>query len=553
MTNDLLFQGEWQQYGGGQTLTGSFVAPTIVNPNVGTVTLQFANSTVATLTLPDGRQIPFERYNFGVSGFTLQAFAPTSSGPAQLLQITGAGFDPAQSLTLTLSDSNGYSVTIPPISETTTQFSVSVPPYVIAATSAFGSGTVSLQATQGTTPSNSLPGFQIKALTPATGTSGNATLSLIEASLQEAQKLQTSVLNTPQNSPALQNAMANQVFNLQQLVTNVQSVVQNGTTFSLGTVGGVNIMVTPSNIADVDNLIIATLQSLAAPGGSGSAVKTAELVNTSATCLSAEAAAFAQAATTGGSTQAQALTFLEAACKSSLCQTPADFLPAYNLYSGVGSTSLGVTNLGGFGTKPAKGSAAALLSTLIGNSSTSVALNNLICLASATDVATVQDGVANVTRLQQPTYSSLLPKIGGEYLESLVSALAVSNIIAPPPPSKAGGITGTWVGSYTVANPVACMLNRANWTANFVDTNGSLSGNWTDATNNSTGTISGVETGGAASWSSSGTGVGSSLIFIVGSINSSGTQIIGSFTSTAKCAGDPNNGTISGTLSGTKQ
>jgi hypothetical protein len=97
------------------------------------------------------------------------------------------------------------------------------------------------------------------------------------------------------------------------------------------------------------------------------------------------------------------------------------------------------------------------------------------------------------------------------------------------------------------------MLNRANWTANFVDTNGSLSGNWTDATNDSTGTISGVETGGAASWSSSGTGVGSSLIFIVGSINSSGTQIIGSFTSTAKCPTDPNNGTISGTLSGTKQ
>jgi len=59
------FQGQWTQYANGQTLTGAFHTATLANGNVGAVTLQFADNANATLTLPDGRQIPFTRYRFG--------------------------------------------------------------------------------------------------------------------------------------------------------------------------------------------------------------------------------------------------------------------------------------------------------------------------------------------------------------------------------------------------------------------------------------------------------------------------------------------------------
>lgn len=65
MSNVALFQGEWMQFGNGQTLTGRYQQPTTVNGNVGAATLQFSSTTSATLTLPDGRQIAFNRFIFG--------------------------------------------------------------------------------------------------------------------------------------------------------------------------------------------------------------------------------------------------------------------------------------------------------------------------------------------------------------------------------------------------------------------------------------------------------------------------------------------------------
>jgi streptogramin lyase len=60
-----LFQGEWVQFGNGQTLTGTYQPATTVKGNVGSVTVQFPTTTTATLTLPN-EQIPLTRFNFGV-------------------------------------------------------------------------------------------------------------------------------------------------------------------------------------------------------------------------------------------------------------------------------------------------------------------------------------------------------------------------------------------------------------------------------------------------------------------------------------------------------
>jgi Divergent InlB B-repeat domain len=58
------YQGNWQQYGGGQTLTGPFKPSSVINPGVGSITLQFTSATTATVTLPDSRQILLQRFPF---------------------------------------------------------------------------------------------------------------------------------------------------------------------------------------------------------------------------------------------------------------------------------------------------------------------------------------------------------------------------------------------------------------------------------------------------------------------------------------------------------
>ena len=58
------FDGTWQQYAGGQTLTGGYQAATLVNPAAGALRLRFITTAAAMLTLPDGREIPIVRFRF---------------------------------------------------------------------------------------------------------------------------------------------------------------------------------------------------------------------------------------------------------------------------------------------------------------------------------------------------------------------------------------------------------------------------------------------------------------------------------------------------------
>ncbi len=58
-----IYQSNWNAYTGGQTLTGTYQAPTGPT-NAGALTIQFASPTSGTLTLPNGRQIPLVRFPF---------------------------------------------------------------------------------------------------------------------------------------------------------------------------------------------------------------------------------------------------------------------------------------------------------------------------------------------------------------------------------------------------------------------------------------------------------------------------------------------------------
>ena len=58
-----VYMGTWASYSGGQTLAGDYQAPA-ASAAAGNLTVQFASATSGTLTLPDGRQIPTQRYGF---------------------------------------------------------------------------------------------------------------------------------------------------------------------------------------------------------------------------------------------------------------------------------------------------------------------------------------------------------------------------------------------------------------------------------------------------------------------------------------------------------
>ena len=64
MTTPQTFAGSWLQVQGGQTLTGPYKKPTVLNANVGSVGIVFQDASNATLTLPNGRQVAITRQRF---------------------------------------------------------------------------------------------------------------------------------------------------------------------------------------------------------------------------------------------------------------------------------------------------------------------------------------------------------------------------------------------------------------------------------------------------------------------------------------------------------
>jgi streptogramin lyase len=58
------YAGTWEQFGNGQTLTGSYIQSSVVNFSVGPVSVQFSTTTSGVLTFPDGRQVAIQRFLF---------------------------------------------------------------------------------------------------------------------------------------------------------------------------------------------------------------------------------------------------------------------------------------------------------------------------------------------------------------------------------------------------------------------------------------------------------------------------------------------------------
>jgi hypothetical protein len=64
MTDPMQFSSTWTQYGMGPNMLGVGGNPLVMNPNMGLLQVKFADAQHATMTLPDGRQIPITRLSF---------------------------------------------------------------------------------------------------------------------------------------------------------------------------------------------------------------------------------------------------------------------------------------------------------------------------------------------------------------------------------------------------------------------------------------------------------------------------------------------------------
>lgn len=81
MASPTRFDGAWRQYGGGETISGTWQQNSLVNANVGPVTIEFTSGSTATMTMPDGSQIPITRFNWArTSNTAASAVQPLYSG-----------------------------------------------------------------------------------------------------------------------------------------------------------------------------------------------------------------------------------------------------------------------------------------------------------------------------------------------------------------------------------------------------------------------------------------------------------------------------------------
>jgi hypothetical protein len=64
MASPQTFQGSWEQYADGQTMTGAWQPNTLINGNVGALSIQYQDTANATMTLPNGTQLRITRFRF---------------------------------------------------------------------------------------------------------------------------------------------------------------------------------------------------------------------------------------------------------------------------------------------------------------------------------------------------------------------------------------------------------------------------------------------------------------------------------------------------------
>lgn len=118
----------------------------------------------------------------------ITSLSTTSAEPAQLLTVTGSGFDPVADLSVRFFDDQGFTVDVPVVEASATSLKVAVPPFFNFIIGDFSSGTANVQlvfaSATGILTSNTISGFQINDLPTSTKPTGTTTINYLDQVIQ---------------------------------------------------------------------------------------------------------------------------------------------------------------------------------------------------------------------------------------------------------------------------------------------------------------------------------------------------------------------------------
>lgn len=433
-------------------------------------------------------------------GPAIASLSKATAAPFTLLTITGSGFDTTTDISVRFSNSSeNYLLEVPVVAVTSTTVTVSVPPFVLS-TGAYGAGTADVQVVQrsktSTAVSNSITGsLSIQDLPTPVVQTGAVTLSLIQANITAATKLQTDIQATSLNTKAITNALSAQITAMQSLASSVQTLMGNPTgSFEIGTLKGTPVNITYSDLQSVDRLVLGMVSALA--NGQTQSVKACEdnllslptggSDDTSA-CMQAESSSYAQGTQDGDSTQDQLnqlmTTDIYAPRSSVLCAVPAAFDTALKIVGGAGAVALGVLLL------PEEVSAmalalpaAALLYATVGTAGGEIMVGGALGQTSKAAAALVQNGVKQFEDLMEDkVVDTFIPESVGT-LKSIAQGLydlteGFMSAPAPSPPASSPPSAGTYLLTYYYnTSSVTCCDDQGDcYTVPGISSSGSYS------------------------------------------------------------------------------
>jgi inhibitor of cysteine peptidase len=208
---------------------------------------------------------------------TISSLSTNSAAPMSQLTITGAGFDPTATLTVSFFDNTGFKLDVPVLEADSTSINVAVPPYISPSTGMFGPGTVNVQVIQNSdgsiVTSNTIQNFKLQDLPTSNAPSGAVTLDLLNGIIDYYIQLQIVLKNTILDIPELNTAIANNIVKLQALAAQIHTVAQDpSASFSLGSVNGNNVSVGTHALLATDRMIIGLFKTLSVTNSSLTAV-----------------------------------------------------------------------------------------------------------------------------------------------------------------------------------------------------------------------------------------------------------------------------------------
>lgn len=398
----------------------------------------------------------------------IYSLSTLSAPPATVMTITGAGFNPSAILLVQFSNAQGYSVKVPPVAASSTSIQVSVPPLTNVATGALAAGTVSVQVmqitAQRTVNSNAIGGLQVSALPTSASVPGTVTLQYLTAARTfSASTLQSAVIGTTLDTAELKTALANQKANLDILIPQIQTLVNDPTkSFTIGTISNTPIVVTSAHLSKVDRIILGVLaaQSVSTTPAlrfsvSASGTSTASLSAVSSGCQAPEASVSLDQFITSGNPDVGNLVGYYGASKTSVnCKTATAVNTGLGVVAGAGGFALGVLALAGAPLEAVALPAAAVLYVTFATASGEIAVGGGLGQTSSDAAMLVQNGMRTLDELG----TALLVKAaaGGallklnfnpEPLAALASmwygAAAVHTAFTKAPPFNGGGTSGT--------------------------------------------------------------------------------------------------------------